>query len=162
MNSNPGNETTAAELVNVFNANPFARALAVASNPVGNPATKIGLAATVINYSPLILGGANDVVVEPGYVGIGDSLREVIFRFADSLPDDFYRVDISGTGTAPLRSENGLRWATRPTTAKITGRICAEVRTRPGGPSSRRRTATHLAVHQRSAGPSDDANRSLL
>ena len=108
LNSNPGNETTAAELVNVFNANPFARALAVASNPVGNPATKIGLAATVINYSPLILGGANDVVVEPGYVGIGDSPREVIFRFAESLPDDFYRVDISGTGTAPLRSENGF------------------------------------------------------
>ena len=105
LNSNPGNETTAAELVTVFNANPFARALAVASNPVGNPATKIGLAATVVNYSPLILGGANDVVLEPGYVGIGDTPREVIFRFAESLPDDLYRIDISGTGTAPLRSD---------------------------------------------------------
>jgi len=108
LNSNPGNETTAAELVNVFNSNPFARALAVASNTVGNPATKIGLATTVINYSPLILAGANDVVIEPGYIGLGDTPREVIFRFAETLPDDLYRIDIGGTGSAPLRSTNGF------------------------------------------------------
>jgi len=108
LNSSPGNETTAAQLVSVFNANVQARALAVASNPVGNPNTKLGLAQTVINYSPLILRGANDVVVEPGYVGLGDSAREVIFRFAESLPDDVYRIDVAGTGTAPLRSENGF------------------------------------------------------
>jgi len=108
LNSNSGNETTAAQLVSVFNATPQARALAVASNPVGNPNTKIGLASTVINYSPLILSGANDVVVEPGYVGLGDSPREVIFRFAENLPDDLYRIDIAGTGSAPLRSQNGF------------------------------------------------------
>ncbi len=108
LNSNSGNETTAAQLVSVFNATPQSRALAVASNPVGNPNTKIGLASTVINYSPLILSGANDVVVEPGYVGLGDSPREVIFRFAENLPDDVYRIDIAGTGSAPLRSQNGF------------------------------------------------------
>jgi len=108
LNSNAGNETTAAELVNVFNSNPFARALAVATNTVGNPATKIGLASTAINYSPLILGGANDVVIEPGYIGLGDTPREIIFRFAETLPDDLYRIDIAGTGSAPLRNMNGL------------------------------------------------------
>lgn len=112
LNSNTGNETTAAQLVSVFNATPQARALAVASNPVGNPNTKIGLAQTVINYSPLILGGANDVVFKRGdegvYVGLGDSPRDVIFRFAETLPDDKYRIDIAGTGSAPLRSENGF------------------------------------------------------
>ncbi len=108
LNSNSGNETTAAQLVSAFNANVHARALAVASNPVGNPNTKLALASTTINYSPLVLGGANDVVVEPGYVGLGDSAREVIFRFAETLPDDVYRIDIAGTGSAPLRSENGF------------------------------------------------------
>ena len=107
LNSNPGNETTASQLVTVFNANPLARALAVASNTVGSPTTKIGLASTGTAYSPLLLGGANDVALEPGYVGLGDTAREVIFRFAEPLPDDIYRIDIAGTGTAPLRSVNG-------------------------------------------------------
>ncbi len=108
LNSNPGNETTAGELVSVFNANPLVRALAVASHRTGSAATKIGLASVPINYSPLVLGGANDVALTPGYVGLGDSPRDVIFRFAETLPNDQYRIDIAGTGSAPLRSKNGF------------------------------------------------------
>ncbi|MFV2066255.1 MAG: hypothetical protein ACC645_04695, partial [Pirellulales bacterium] len=38
-------------------------------------------------------GVANDVVVEPGFAGVSpDSPNEVIFRFAETLPDDLYRI----------------------------------------------------------------------
>jgi len=45
-----------------------------------------------------IFDNGNDVVVTPGFVGIGDQPHEVIFRFAENLPDDSYRITISGTG----------------------------------------------------------------
>jgi len=106
LNSNVGNQTTPAQLVTAFNANAEARALVVASNPVGDPDTDI--ATPAIDYSPLVLDGANDVTVTPGYLGLGDSDREVIFRFAETPPDDLYRIDIIGVDSAPLRNEQGI------------------------------------------------------
>ncbi|MCY2989559.1 MAG: hypothetical protein NTY19_17040 [Planctomycetota bacterium] len=102
LNSNPGNETTASQLVSAFNANAAARALVVAANPFGNPNQNI--TTPTINYSPLVLSGANDIAVTPGYLGLGDSAREVIFRFAETLPDGVYEVDISGVGLTALRN----------------------------------------------------------
>jgi len=50
-------------------------------------------------------GDANDVVIAPGFAGVNpDSPNEVIFRFADTLPDDLYRIDIFGAGNTPLRN----------------------------------------------------------
>ncbi|MCE5266813.1 MAG: hypothetical protein LLG00_02875, partial [Planctomycetaceae bacterium] len=40
----------------------------------------------------------DDVVVVPGYIGIGDTANEVVIRFSDTLPDDQYRVTIVGQG----------------------------------------------------------------
>jgi hypothetical protein len=105
LNTNSGNETTAGQLVSAWNANAQARALVVASKPVGDPTTKI--ATTTINYSPVVLTGANDVTVTPGYVGLGDSSRQVIFRFAETLPDDLYRIEIAGSGAQVLRNSLG-------------------------------------------------------
>jgi len=106
LNSNLGNETTADQLVTAFNANPEARALALASTSVGDPDRDI--ATPAITYSPLTLDGANDVSVTPGYLGLGDSDREAIFRFAETPPDDLYRIDIVGVGTTPLRNDQGF------------------------------------------------------
>ena len=41
----------------------------------------------------------DNVVVTPGYVGIGDQPNEVIVRFAQTLPNDSYRVTIVGQGS---------------------------------------------------------------
>ena len=49
----------------------------------------------------------DDVVIEPGYVGIGDQENRVVMRFAEKLPDDDYRIDILGTGDAPLENLDG-------------------------------------------------------
>jgi hypothetical protein len=52
-------------------------------------------------------GQANDVVINPGFVGLGDNNREVIMRFAETLPDDTYQITIVGAGTTPLRDSAG-------------------------------------------------------
>ncbi|MCU0876166.1 MAG: GEVED domain-containing protein [Pirellulaceae bacterium] len=52
-------------------------------------------------------GQANDVVVTPGFIGLGDNNREVIMRFAETLPDDTYQITIFGAGTTPLRDTAG-------------------------------------------------------
>lgn len=100
LNSAPGNETTAAEFIAAINDNPDAAAVLTASFEQGNIETAIG--GITPTYSPLTLGGVSDVVVEPGYVGLGDSSREVVFRFNEPLPDDTYQIDILGSGPLAL------------------------------------------------------------
>src|SRR5262245_21350094 len=49
----------------------------------------------------------NDVSVLPGFLGLGDSPREVGMRFASNLPDDVYRITLVGTGLTPLKDTSG-------------------------------------------------------
>lgn len=53
-------------------------------------------------------GNGNDVVIQPGYLGFGDTDRIVIARFKDSLPNDLYRIEIFGYDD-PDRGVIGLR-----------------------------------------------------
>ncbi len=55
-------------------------------------------------------GNGNDIVIRPGYVGLGDTPSQVVMRFAQTLPDDLYRIVIAGTGSTPLRNTDGLRF----------------------------------------------------
>ncbi|WP_198000954.1 Calx-beta domain-containing protein [Gimesia fumaroli] len=43
----------------------------------------------------------DDIIIQPGYIGIGDSPNEVILRFAEPLPDDFYQISIYGNDVLP-------------------------------------------------------------
>ena len=106
LNSNMGNQTTAGQLVSALNAHPTASAIVRATLRVG--AATRNIAAGPVTYSPLVLRGADDVAVQPGYVGLGSTPQEVIFRFAEPLPDDHYRIDIAGTGSNPLRNTAGF------------------------------------------------------
>ncbi|WP_182868970.1 GEVED domain-containing protein [Rhodopirellula sp. JC639] len=105
LNSFPGAPTTAEQLVAQLNSNPQASQLVQGTIQEGNGATAIGN--LPVNYSPINLSGVSDVVVEPGFVGLGDSSREVIFRFSEPLPDDIYQIDVLGTGSFALRGEDG-------------------------------------------------------
>ena len=49
----------------------------------------------------------NDEVVEYGWIGLGDQPHEVITRFAETLPDDLYRITIVGSGLFPLQNTAG-------------------------------------------------------
>ncbi len=52
---------------------------------------------------------ADDVLITPGLVTLGDSNQnEVVVRFAESLPDDDYRIEVFGFDDAGL-SIKGLR-----------------------------------------------------
>jgi hypothetical protein len=57
--------------------------------------------------------GVSDILVQPGYVGVADDrLNAVIVRFAETLPDDLYRIDVFAVddpskGWVALRNEDG-------------------------------------------------------
>ena len=105
LNSTPGFETTADQLITSINNNPGASALISAALQEGDASTAIGAS---LSLPPLLtLSGVTDVSVEPGYIGLGDSAREVVFRFSEPLPDDLYQVDIIGTGAGALRNTDG-------------------------------------------------------
>ena len=86
-------------------AHPQASALVTARLNVGRPDTPIGN--RTINYSPLRFPAVNDVVIEPGFIGLGASPYEVVVRFKEALPDDLYHVEILGTGANALRGVDG-------------------------------------------------------
>ncbi|HBJ33517.1 MAG TPA: hypothetical protein DDZ51_01915 [Planctomycetaceae bacterium] len=105
VNSNPGNETSVNALINAINSNPEASTLITAVLEAGSAATLVG---NRVNFpGTILLTGANDIVVEPGYVGIGNSPNEVVFRFAETLAADTYQIDIFGSGTSVLANVDG-------------------------------------------------------
>jgi hypothetical protein len=64
----------------------------------------------------------NEIVVAPGWVGIGDRPNEVIFRFAENLPDDVYQITIAGAGGPVLNFDGqGFTGATPPDTVGDVG-----------------------------------------
>lgn len=77
-----------------------------------DPSTLAGIRVTRAGFDG-VFGGVTDVVVQPGYVGVNpDRPNEVIFRFAEMLPDDLYRIDIfssdnAGAGQVALRNIAG-------------------------------------------------------
>jgi len=54
-----------------------------------------------------VYGNGNDSVIVPGFIGIGVKPNEVVVRFADSLPDDSYRITVVGAGPTPLKNSTG-------------------------------------------------------
>jgi len=110
LNTNPGNESTAAAVVAAVNADPAARQLVRATQIVGVPTARVTSGTAI---SGLVLGGANDVVIPAGFVGLGATENVAVFRFAESLPDDFYRINVlarPGAGRQPVADVNGTRF----------------------------------------------------
>jgi len=106
LNSNPRAQTTVGEVIDAVNASPEAQRLVVARLVSGDRLTRIGGNST--SYSPLILTGGDDQLITPAYIALGDTKREVIIRFAETLPDDAYLIDIFGTGPFALRNVDGF------------------------------------------------------
>ena len=80
-----------------------------------DPSTLLGIQIT--RSGDGIFGNGDDVDVDPqrsptgafpnGFMGIGDRSNEVVVRFGEVLPDDFYRITIFGSGANPLRNTLG-------------------------------------------------------
>ncbi len=105
LNSNVTTPTTAQQVVDAVNAHAQAGSMVTAFIRAGDVNAVVGT--RTINYSPIVLTGANDVRIEPGYLDFGDSQREVVLRFKDHLPDDVYMIEILGGGLTPLMNVNG-------------------------------------------------------
>lgn len=105
VNNNPGNETTALDLVTAINNDPTVNQLIRGTINSGDPLTLIG---DVPPPAPLTLTGANDVTITPGFVGLGTVPSEVVVRFAEPLPDDSYLLSVSGTGANALQTPDGM------------------------------------------------------
>ncbi len=106
LNSNPRAQSTVREVIDAVNGSKDAQKLVVARLISGSDLIRIGGNST--SYSPLILTGGDDQLVTPAYIGLGDSNREVVIRFAEALPDDQYLIDIFGTGPFALRNTAGF------------------------------------------------------
>lgn len=52
------------------------------------------------------LNTADDVPIQPGYIGIGSIPNEVVVRFASTLPDDLYQITILGAGPDALTNSS--------------------------------------------------------
>jgi hypothetical protein len=105
LNTTAGSQSRASDVVNAINnstlSSPLVRATLIGGSATTNVATPLVANTTVA------LGGANDVLVNPGYIGRGESDREVIARFKDRLVDDVYHIDIFGATAAALLNDQG-------------------------------------------------------
>ncbi len=66
-----------------------------------------------------MLDTSDDIIVQPGFVGIGDRPNEVVMRFAENLPDNIYRLAISGNGSEAVRNVFGEAFDQDPNQAGI-------------------------------------------
>lgn len=71
-----------------------------------DPASLGGIVVTRSGGSLDPFGNSNDIVVTPGSITVDDLPNEnqVIVRFAETLPDDSYRITISGAGVTGLKT----------------------------------------------------------
>ena len=54
-----------------------------------------------------VFGNGDDITVTPGAAVIGDETNQVVVRFAENLPDDFYQIILVGSGGSPLQNTDG-------------------------------------------------------
>ncbi|MEC7565996.1 MAG: Ig-like domain-containing protein [Planctomycetota bacterium] len=109
LNTNVNNQTTVADLVAAFDepANVAVKSLIRIEVVAGDPTLNIANLNTG-GYSPLITSGANDIVIEPGFIGRANTdFNDIIVRFAETIPDDLYQIDVFGEGNNALRNIGG-------------------------------------------------------
>src|SRR5436190_7991095 len=85
----------------------FAQGNSIDASSLGASPTFQGGIRIVRGGADHVIGTADDQIVAPGFLGLGDTSREVVMRFASNLPDDAYRVTLVGTGLTPLKDSTG-------------------------------------------------------
>ncbi len=106
---NPTANVTVNQFIQALQARPTVDELLEIRLESGNGSSLLGNPGL---YSPISLsssspGAQADDVITPGFVGLGDLPGEVVIRFAEMLPQDTYRLEISGEGSSALRNVAG-------------------------------------------------------
>lgn len=109
LNSNVAAPTTAGELITAINSSPVLAGKLSAELNGGLADASLGQS-SASTYSPISVSNSQDTKLTPGSVLIGDSPNEneVTFRFAESLKDDNYRIEVFGFDD-PFAGILGLR-----------------------------------------------------
>ena len=95
--------TTVSSFIDAVESVPAAAALVDFTLEFGSRATNIGS-----NFAGTVaLTGASDTVVPAGFIGPGETPGEIVFRFAEPLPEDVYQVEVFGAGARALRGLDG-------------------------------------------------------
>ena len=102
LNSNVSGRTTANALVAAVNGSAALSGKLTARLNGGLGTAPLGIAAAS-SYSPIAVNQSQDRVLKPGAVLVGQSPNEneVTFRFAETLKDDNYRIEIFGFDDPP-------------------------------------------------------------
>ena len=113
LNANPASRTTANELIQAINSSADLAGKLTAELNGGLGTAELGLS-PASGYAPFNVNETHDTQVIPGAVLVGDAPdeNEVTMRFAESLKDDHYRIEIFGfddpnLGIVGLRNSNG-------------------------------------------------------
>lgn len=109
LNTRTNSRTTAEQLVQTINNSPVLNGRLIAKVKGGLQAATLGHAAST-SYSPILVNQTRDLVVQPGAVLVGQNPdeNEVTVRFAETLKDDLYRIEIFGFDD-PTQGVVGLR-----------------------------------------------------
>ena len=112
LNTNPADPTTADELIAAINSSPLLAGQLTAQLNGGLGSSELGQS-PASGYSPIRLDSDRDAVITPGAILVGGSPdeNEVTLRFAETLRDDDYRINIFGfddpnIGVVGLRNLN--------------------------------------------------------
>jgi hypothetical protein len=104
----------------------------------------------------------DQIVVTPGFIGLGDEPNEVVARFASPLPDDTYRITIIGVGASALKNASGQPFDGNPATpapdnltisfrldlgAKVEAVVPQPVTRNPDGSLTQARNQIHLYLN---------------
>ena len=98
----------------VLNVAPHELRLGFNEGQVFDPANIKGIRITRSGFDD-IFGNGNDVVIDPGFIGAeaAPNRNVIVARFAETLPDDIYQVEIFGAdnslqGITALRNSSGV------------------------------------------------------
>ena len=111
LNTNPAGPTTADQLIDTLNTVLAGSVTAELNGGVGD--APLGVASTA-SFAPFALDSSSDSVISAGAVLVGQNPdeNEVTVRFAETLKDDRYKIDIFGfddptVGIVGLKNTNG-------------------------------------------------------
>ncbi len=109
LNTNSGGPTTANGLISAINSSTALAGKLTAQLNGGLGTAPLGVSPTS-SYSPIAVNRSGDTILQPGAILVGQSPNEneVTFRFAETLKDDNYRIEIFGFDD-PIAGVVGLR-----------------------------------------------------
>ena len=109
LNSNSGGPTTANGLISAINSSAALAGKLTAQLNGGLGTARLAVS-PASSYSPIAVNRSGDTILQPGAILVGQSPNEneVTVRFAETLKDDNYRIEIFGFDD-PIAGVVGLR-----------------------------------------------------